>query len=79
MRVIAEDKAKSRRSRVPAGQVGARLVMDELLRRGFDARLVGCYTKNMTFLRTIWLATKARSCEGGKCGSLVCPQFALEP
>ena len=51
MRAIAEGKAKKkRRSRIPAGQAGARLVMDELLRRGFDARLVGCYTKNMTFL-----------------------------
>jgi hypothetical protein len=46
MSAIAEDKAKKRRrSRLVTGQVGVRLVMDELLSRGFDAQLVSCYAQ----------------------------------
>jgi hypothetical protein len=44
MNAIAEGKAKrKRRSRIPASLAGARLVMDELLRRGLDARLADGY------------------------------------
>ena len=51
MSAIAEDKGKKRRrSRLVAGQVGVRLVMDELLRRGFDARLADRYTKDYDVL-----------------------------
>jgi hypothetical protein len=43
MSAIAEDRGKkTRRSRVVAGQVGLRLVIDELLRRGFDAQPMSC-------------------------------------
>ena len=46
-----EDKAKrKRRSRIPAGPAGARRVRDELLRRGFDARLPDRYTKKYDVL-----------------------------
>jgi hypothetical protein len=44
MSAIAEGKAKRKRSsRTPAGVTGARLVMDELSRRGFDARMADGY------------------------------------
>ena len=40
MSAIPEGKVKKkRRSRIPAGPAGARLVMAELVRRGFNARL----------------------------------------
>ena len=46
MSAIAEDRGKkTRRSRLVAGQVGVRLVMDELSRRGFDAQLVSGYAR----------------------------------
>jgi hypothetical protein len=47
MSAIVEGKGKRKRaSRIPAGLAGARLVMDELLRRGLDARLAdGCTNK----------------------------------
>ena len=46
MSATVEGKAKrKRRSRLPAGPAGARLVRDELLRRGFDAQLADRYTK----------------------------------
>ncbi len=47
MSAIAEGKVKTkRRSRLPAGPAGARLVKDELLRRGFEAQLaLGCTKK----------------------------------
>ena len=32
------------KSRIPTGLAGARPVMDELLKRGFDARLADCCT-----------------------------------
>jgi hypothetical protein len=51
MSAIAEDEGKKRRrSRLVAGQVGVRLVMDELLRRGFDAQLAGRHTKEYDVL-----------------------------
>lgn len=51
MGLIAGGKAKKkRRSRIPAGPAGARLVMEELLRRGFDARLADSYTKKYDLL-----------------------------
>ncbi len=51
MGAIAEGKAKKkRRSRIPAGPTGARLVVDELLRRGFDARLPDRDTKKYDVL-----------------------------
>ena len=51
MSAIAEGKAKKkRRSRLPAGPAGARLVKDELLRRGFDAQLPDRYTKKYDVL-----------------------------
>jgi hypothetical protein len=46
MSAIAEDRGKkTRRPRLVAGQVGVRLVMDELSKRGFDAQLVSGYAK----------------------------------
>ena len=51
MSAVAEGKAKrKRRSRIPAGLAGARLVMDELLRRGLDARLADGYTNKCDVL-----------------------------
>jgi hypothetical protein len=51
MSAIAESKArKKRRSRIPAGPAAARLVADELLRRGFDARLSDRCTKEYDVL-----------------------------
>ena len=51
MSAIPEGRAKKkRRSRIPAGPAGARLVMDELLRRGFDARLADGATKKYDVL-----------------------------
>ncbi len=51
MSAIPEGKAKTkRRSRHPAGLVGARLVMDELLKRGFDAKLADRRTKKYDLL-----------------------------
>jgi len=51
MSAVAEGKAKrKRRSRIPAGRAGARLVMDELLRRGLDARLADGYTNKYDVL-----------------------------
>ncbi len=51
MSATVEDKAKrKRRSRIPAGPAGARLVRDELLRRGFDAQLAARYTKKYDVL-----------------------------
>src|SRR5271166_375067 len=41
----AGNDKKKRRARVPAGPAGARLVMGELSRRGFDARLVDRQTR----------------------------------
>ena len=47
----AEGKAKKkRRSRIPSGPTGARLVVDELLSRGFDARLADRTTKKYDVL-----------------------------
>jgi hypothetical protein len=46
MSAIPEGKAKKkRRSRMPAGPVGTRLVIDELWKRGFDAQLPDRTTK----------------------------------
>jgi hypothetical protein len=51
MSAVAGGKAKKkRRSRIPAGQAGARQVMAELSRRGFDARISGRYTKERDIL-----------------------------
>jgi hypothetical protein len=50
MSAIAEESRKRRRRRLVAGQVGVRLVMDELSRRGFDARLVSGYAKQNDIL-----------------------------
>jgi len=51
MSAIAEGKAKRKRmSRIPVGLAGARLVMDELLRRGLDARLADSYTNKYDVL-----------------------------
>jgi len=48
---ILEGKAKKkRRSRLPAGPAGARLAWDELLRRGFSARLADRTTKEYDIL-----------------------------
>jgi hypothetical protein len=48
---IPEDNPKrKRRSRIPAGPAGARLVWDELLRRGFDAQLADRTTKKYDVL-----------------------------
>ncbi len=64
MRVTAEEKAKKkRRSRIPAGPTGARLVRDELLRRGFDAQLADRYTKKADRY------TKKYDVLVGRCGS----------
>ena len=51
MSAVVEGKAKKkRRSRIPADPTGARLVVDELSRRGFDARLADGYTKKYDVL-----------------------------
>src|SRR5271166_1007888 len=51
MSAIAEgNDRRKRRSRVPSGPAGARLVLDELLRRGFDAELAGSCTKKYDVL-----------------------------
>ncbi len=51
MHAISEDKAKrKRRSRLPAGRAAAQLVMDELLKRGFDAKLADRRTKKYDLL-----------------------------
>jgi hypothetical protein len=51
MSASADGKAKGKRkSRIPAGPAGARLVMDELLRRGFDAHLADCCAKKYDVL-----------------------------
>lgn len=51
MSAIAEGEGKRRRkSRLPSGPLGARLVRDELLKRGFDARLADHYTKKYDIL-----------------------------
>ncbi len=41
---------KKRRSRIPAGPAGARLVMDELVKRGFDAQLADRATRKYDVL-----------------------------
>ncbi len=51
MSAIPESKAKrKRRSRLPAGRASAQLVMDELLKRGFDAKLADRRTKKYDLL-----------------------------
>src|SRR5271166_2328051 len=51
MSAITQGKDKrKRRSRMPAGPAGARLLLDELLRRGFDAQLPGANTKKYDVL-----------------------------
>ena len=51
MRSIPESRAKKkRRSRTQAGLVGAQLVMDELLKRGFEAKLAERRTKKYDVL-----------------------------
>jgi hypothetical protein len=80
MSAVAEGNVKKkRRLRIPVGAAGARLVVDELLRRGFDAQLADCYTKKYDVLVGLcgWLATKTGSRENRACGSMVCPQFPI--
>jgi hypothetical protein len=51
MSAIPEGKVKKKRkSRIPAGRAGARRVMAELLRRGFNARLADRATKKYDLL-----------------------------
>ena len=51
MSAIPESKVKKKRkSRMPAGQAAARLVMVELVRRGFNARLADRATKDYDIL-----------------------------
>ncbi len=51
MTVIGEGKAKKKcKSRLPAGPVAARLLMDELVRRGYDAQLAERTTKKYDVL-----------------------------
>ena len=51
MSAIPESKVKKKRkSRMPAGPAGARLVMAELVRRGFNARLADRATKDYDIL-----------------------------
>src|SRR5208337_3940032 len=77
MTAIAEgNDRRKRRSRVPSGPAGARLVLDELLRRGFVAELAGSCTKKYDVLvgQCGW-PKKAGSCASRACGSMVCPHF----
>ena len=48
--VMSAIAGKKRRSRISAGEAGARLVIDELLRRGFDGRLAKGLTKKYDVL-----------------------------
>src|SRR5271166_713353 len=51
MSEVAEGKDKrKRRSRISAGAAGARLMRDELLTRGFDARLANGFAKKCDVL-----------------------------
>ena len=51
MSAVAEGGAnRKRKSRIPAGPAGARLVKDELFRRGFDAQLANRYTRKYDVL-----------------------------
>ena len=51
MSAVAEGGAnRKRKSRIPAGPAGARLVKDELLRRGFDVQLANRYTRKYDVL-----------------------------
>jgi hypothetical protein len=50
MRLQRAKPPRKRRSRIPAGMAGARLVMDELLRRGLDVRLADTYIRKYEVL-----------------------------
>ncbi len=41
---VEADARRTRKSRLPAGKVGARLAMNELVKRGFDAELAASTT-----------------------------------
>jgi hypothetical protein len=68
---------KTRRSRAPAGPAGARRVMDELLRRGFDAQLSDGLSPQRYARRRRKEARPSRACSAVRAGLALNPAFAV--